>query len=150
MICIFLSRQLSANRPHLLIPTIGIFFHFTFTYQPHLSIGLVFRWDQASHHDHKKKRQDKKKNEKKKKILVKAKSIFWSLFTKSLLNSIKLKANIVKLNLDYCIAQTSTRETIADNILDIGKKELFYLTTHSTHFIYGYMASDEACQVNTL
>ena len=23
-----------------------------------------------------------------------------------------------------------------------GRKELFYLTTHSTHFIYGYMASD--------
>ena len=24
----------------------------------------------------------------------------------------------------------------------IGRKEMFYLTTHSTHFIYGYMASD--------
>ena len=24
----------------------------------------------------------------------------------------------------------------------LGRKELFYLTTHSTHFIYGYMASD--------
>ena len=23
-----------------------------------------------------------------------------------------------------------------------GRKEFFYLTTHSTHFIYGYMASD--------
>ena len=23
-----------------------------------------------------------------------------------------------------------------------GSKEMFYLTTHSTHFIYGYMASD--------
>ena len=23
-----------------------------------------------------------------------------------------------------------------------GKKEMFYLTTHSTNFIYGYMASD--------
>ena len=23
-----------------------------------------------------------------------------------------------------------------------GRKETFYLTTHSTHFIYGYMASD--------
>ena len=22
-----------------------------------------------------------------------------------------------------------------------GRKEMFYLTTHSTHFIYGYMAS---------
>ena len=25
---------------------------------------------------------------------------------------------------------------------DEGTKEMFYLTTHSTHFIYGYMASD--------
>ena len=24
----------------------------------------------------------------------------------------------------------------------IRRKEMFYLTTHSTHFIYGYMASD--------
>ena len=23
-----------------------------------------------------------------------------------------------------------------------GRKEMFYLTIHSTHFIYGYMASD--------
>ena len=23
-----------------------------------------------------------------------------------------------------------------------GRKEILYLTTHSTHFIYGYMASD--------
>ena len=23
-----------------------------------------------------------------------------------------------------------------------GRKEMFYLKTHSTHFIYGYMASD--------
>ena len=25
---------------------------------------------------------------------------------------------------------------------NIGEREMFYLTTHSTHFIYGYMASD--------
>ena len=24
-----------------------------------------------------------------------------------------------------------------------GRKEMFYLTTHSTHFIYGYMAESE-------
>ena len=24
-----------------------------------------------------------------------------------------------------------------------GRKEMFYLTTHSAHFIYGYMASEE-------
>ena len=27
-------------------------------------------------------------------------------------------------------------------IINIGRKEMFYLTTHSTHFIYCYMASD--------
>ena len=27
-------------------------------------------------------------------------------------------------------------------ICRLGRKEMFYLTTHSTHFIYGYMASD--------
>ena len=35
---------------------------------------------------------------------------------------------------------------LANLILDRGKsereREMFYLTTHSTHFIYGYMASD--------
>ena len=28
-----------------------------------------------------------------------------------------------------------------------GRKEMFYLTTHSTHFIYGYMASDIRLQI---
>ena len=28
------------------------------------------------------------------------------------------------------------------NSLIPGRKEIFYLTTHFTHFIYGYMASD--------
>ena len=27
-------------------------------------------------------------------------------------------------------------------VIKEGRKEMFYLTTHSTHFIYGYMASD--------
>ena len=27
-----------------------------------------------------------------------------------------------------------------DAVMD-GRKEMFYLTTHSTHFMYGYMAS---------
>ena len=34
------------------------------------------------------------------------------------------------LKLDFLILQTE------------GRKEMFYLTTHSTHFIYDYMASD--------
>ena len=25
------------------------------------------------------------------------------------------------------------------NLVEEGRKEIFYLTTHSTHFIYGYM-----------
>ena len=28
------------------------------------------------------------------------------------------------------------------SIYILGEREMFYLTTHSTHFIYGYMASD--------
>ena len=31
---------------------------------------------------------------------------------------------------------------IAQWVDNEGRKEMFYLTTHSTHFIYGYMASD--------
>ena len=31
--------------------------------------------------------------------------------------------------------------TLADFL---GEREMFYLTTHSTHFIYGYMASDHS------
>ena len=30
--------------------------------------------------------------------------------------------------------------------LQEGRKEMFYLTMHSTHFIYGYMASDRSLQ----
>ena len=28
-----------------------------------------------------------------------------------------------------------------------GRKEMFYLTTHSTHFIYGYMASEREIDI---
>ena len=28
------------------------------------------------------------------------------------------------------------------DVKQVRRKEMFYLTTHSTHFIYGYMASD--------
>ena len=30
------------------------------------------------------------------------------------------------------------------------RKEMFYLTTHSTHFIYGYMASECAFQMKEI
>ena len=29
-----------------------------------------------------------------------------------------------------------------NNMVRKGRKEIFYLTTHSTHFVYGYMAMD--------
>ena len=32
--------------------------------------------------------------------------------------------------------------TFLFTVISEGRKEMFYLTTHSTHFIYGYMASD--------
>ena len=31
---------------------------------------------------------------------------------------------------------------VSVSVNGVGRKEMFYLTTHSTHFIYGYMASD--------
>ena len=34
------------------------------------------------------------------------------------------------------------KNTLSQDILLIGRKEMFYLMTHSTHFIYGYMAPD--------
>ena len=34
------------------------------------------------------------------------------------------------------------RHMVKDHSDSKGRKEMFYLTTHSTHFIYGYMASD--------
>ena len=33
---------------------------------------------------------------------------------------------------------------------DVGRKEMFYLTTHSTHFIYRYMASDIWLRTNLI
>ena len=33
------------------------------------------------------------------------------------------------------------RQTESGRQTEIGRKEMFYLTTHSTHFRYGYMAS---------
>ena len=36
---------------------------------------------------------------------------------------------------------TQTHSVLA-NLKKEGRKEMFYLTTHSTHFIYGYMAPD--------
>ena len=37
---------------------------------------------------------------------------------------------------------SNTVFTLRNSVYQEGTKEMFYLTTHSTHFIYGYMASD--------
>ena len=45
------------------------------------------------------------------------------------------------------IASLATGRNILSGYV-LGRKEMFYLTTHSTHFIYGYVASDmweESC-----
>ena len=38
------------------------------------------------------------------------------------------------------MAHLKSNSTILNSV--VGTKEMFYLTTHSTHFIYGYMAED--------
>ena len=40
-----------------------------------------------------------------------------------------------------CIGNDIKTLTLSERDVE-GRKEMFYLTTHSTHFIYGYMASD--------
>ena len=40
------------------------------------------------------------------------------------------------------VANQERKGTVANQERKEGRKEMFYLTTHSTHFIYGYMASD--------
>ena len=50
-----------------------------------------------------------------------------------------------KLQQKYCISLDDeiVSVSIRFNVhIQEGRKEMFYLTTHSTHFIYGYMASD--------
>ena len=41
-----------------------------------------------------------------------------------------------------CAGCCDTCRATSSAIRKEGRKEMFYLTTHSTHFIYGYMASD--------
>ena len=47
-------------------------------------------------------------------------------------------------NKTFCAASVSTGSvhTLSRFTLWEREREMFYLTTHSTHFIYGYMASD--------
>ena len=43
--------------------------------------------------------------------------------------------------LRYDVIAETLVYTAKQNVSE-GRKEMFYLTTHSTHFVYGYMASD--------
>ena len=43
---------------------------------------------------------------------------------------------------DVCLMTHTNTHIKETNYRKEGRKEMFYLTTHSTHFIYGYMASD--------
>ena len=38
--------------------------------------------------------------------------------------------------------EDNTYHGLCGALAGIGRNDVFYLTTHSTHFIYGYMASD--------
>ena len=63
-----------------------------------------------------------------------------------LLNINKYKCHLVALQADKrCIKDRRRGGEKGEVSMYVpgfeGKKEMFYLTTHSTHFIYGYMAS---------
>ena len=47
-----------------------------------------------------------------------------------------VKVNLFNDCLSLCDLLPATRDELTE-----GRKEMFYLMTHSTHFIYGYMAS---------
>ena len=55
-----------------------------------------------------------------------------------------LKSHISVLNRSMCIYIDVTLHTFLIPVISAleGRKEMFYLTTHSTHLIYGYMESD--------
>ena len=76
---------------------------------------------------------------------IKSSTLFWLLLAYQYfvlnLNILKLKqvCFIVyeQMYLNYLYYYISILQSLFE-----GRKEMFYLTTHSTHFIYGYMASD--------
>ena len=45
-------------------------------------------------------------------------------------------------NIDDMILLNYSTRLLDSNVMMVREREMFYLTTHSTHFIYGYMASD--------
>ena len=53
------------------------------------------------------------------------------------------KTIFITLNKAEFLDPVSSRELTTVAVYELRtRKEMFYLTTHSTHFIYGYMASD--------
>ena len=60
-------------------------------------------------------------------------NLFWVLNVQSFLCSVLLKH--------------STHHAVFDSQYMKEGRKMFYLTTHSTHFIYGYMASDRTIQI---
>ena len=50
---------------------------------------------------------------------------------------------ILKMYINKCDHNTWKWYYNLEHSINIyGRKKMFYLTTHSTHFIYGYMAAD--------
>ena len=50
------------------------------------------------------------------------------------------------INRIISIISPSSKNILANKMfkISVGRKEMFYLTTHSTHFIYGYMIKDQS------
>ena len=53
-----------------------------------------------------------------------------------------LALSLVVVIVIVIVAAIVVVEVVVEVVQVVGRKEMFYLTTHSTHFIYGYMASD--------
>ena len=66
-----------------------------------------------------------------KSILLKCFGVFFSLML-DLLSNFIIPTSAPQLVFGYVLSC----------LWEVGRKNFFYLTTHSTHFIYGYMASD--------
>ena len=50
--------------------------------------------------------------------------------------------NVGKLTMGLALVWNDLLKCFVDVMFEEGRKQMFYLMTHSTHFIYGYMASD--------
>ena len=62
--------------------------------------------------------------------------------TYGLLTKYVTQINLLRLVFDNFVNILNEHLDPSPNEVGERKREMFYLTTHSTHFIYGYMASD--------